>query len=83
MSSQGRGENEANFLHWELFFFAVWGQSPESRARCHVCVCARETGSGVETWFLCVALAVLEFTLQTKLADLELTEIHMSPECWD
>jgi hypothetical protein len=39
-----------------------------------------ETG---ETGFLCVALAVLELTLQTRLASNSEICLSLPPKCWD
>jgi hypothetical protein len=36
-----------------------------------------------ETGFLCVALAVLELTLETRLASNSETRLPLSPKCWD
>jgi hypothetical protein len=37
----------------------------------------------VETGFLCVALAVLELTLQTRLALNSEIRLPLPPKCWD
>jgi hypothetical protein len=36
-----------------------------------------------KTGFLCVALAVLELTLQTRLASNSEIRLPLPPECWD
>ena len=36
-----------------------------------------------ETRFLCVALAILELTLQTRLASKSEIQLTLPPECWD
>jgi hypothetical protein len=36
-----------------------------------------------ETGFLCVALAILEFCLETRLASNSETYLPLSSECWD
>ena len=36
-----------------------------------------------ETGFLCIALAVLELTLQTRLALNSEIRLPLPPECWD
>jgi hypothetical protein len=36
-----------------------------------------------ETGFLCVALAVLELTLQTRLASNSEIRLPLPPKCWD
>ena len=36
-----------------------------------------------ETGFLCVALAILELTLQTRLASKSEIQLTLPPECWD
>jgi hypothetical protein len=40
-------------------------------------------GGGFETRFLCVALAVLELTLQTRLASNSEIHLPLPPKCWD
>ena len=51
------------------FFFGFWFL--------FVCFCFFETG------FLSVALAVLELTLQTRLASNSEIRLPLAPECWD
>jgi hypothetical protein len=36
-----------------------------------------------ETGFLCIALAVLELTLKTRLASNSEIRLPLPPECWD
>jgi hypothetical protein len=36
-----------------------------------------------ETGFLCIALAVLELTLQTRLASNSEIRLPLPPKCWD
>jgi hypothetical protein len=36
-----------------------------------------------ETGFLCVALAVLELTLETRLASNSEIRLPLPPKCWD
>jgi hypothetical protein len=60
-----------------LFNYFLLVCRPEERVGLFVCLFVLETG------FLCVALAVLELTLLTRLALNSVIHLPLPPKCWD